>query len=394
MEKEYKVDLLDYLVILVKWKKLLIFVLIPTLVISYLAIYFLIDEQYDADALIVPADDQSLGGISSLLSGLGNNLPFDIGGSTTNQDMNLYNTIIYSRTNLMNIIDKFDLVNVYNLNKKDKDYIEQALRILGNSINANETENMAYQIEVRAKSPDLAANITNYIVDLLINKIIELRTQKSKNNRIFLEDRISEIRANLTASEDSLQAFQKKSGIIYPEEQFKGIVTAYTELETNLITKQIQKSIIEELKGKDSPSAKNLELEVTKFENKLKEMKRKGDTEGVIPSLKNLPENATDYVRYYREVEINNAILQFITPLYEQAKIEEKKDIPSLQVIDYAVPPAKKSFPPRTIFTLLITFAIFLITFIFILFKENEKLQSSDKMLYIKKNLLRWKSTV
>ncbi len=394
MEKENKVDLLDYLVILVKWKKLLILILIPTLVISYLAIYFLIDEQYDADALIVPADDQSLGSISSLLSGLGNNLPFDIGGSTTNQDMSLYNTIIYSRTNLMNIIDKFDLVNVYNLNKNDKDYIEQALKILGNSINANETENMAYQIEVRAKSPDLAANITNYIVDLLINKIIELRTQKSKNNRIFLEDRISEIRENLTASEDSLQAFQKKSGIIYPEEQFKGIVTAYTELETNLITKQIQKSIIEELKGKDSPSAKNLELEVAKFENKLREMKRKGDTEGVIPSLKNLPENATDYVRYYREVEINNAILQFITPLYEQAKIEEKKDIPSLQVIDYAVPPAKKSFPPRTIFTLLITFVIFLITFIFILFKENEKLQSSDKMLYIKKNLFRWKSTV
>ena len=197
MEKENKVDLLDYLVILVKWKKLFILILISTLVISYLAIYFLIDEQYDADALIVPAEDQSLGGISSLLSGLGNNLPFDIGnmgGGTTSQDMNLYYTIIYSRTNLMKIIDKFDLVSVYDLNKKDKDYLEQALRILGNSIKANETDNMAYQIEVRASSPELAANITNYIVELLINKIIELRTQKSRNNRIFLENRIAEIR--------------------------------------------------------------------------------------------------------------------------------------------------------------------------------------------------------
>ena len=249
---------------------------------------------------------------------------------------------------------------------------------------------MAYQIEVRASSPELAANITNYIVELLINKIIELRTQKSRNNRIFLENRIAEIRTNLTASEDSLMVFQKKSGIIYPEEQFKGIVTAYSELETNLITKQIQKAIMEELKGKDSPSAQSLELEVTKFENKLREMRLKGDTEGIIPSLKTLPENATDYVRYYREVEINNAILQFITPLYEQAKIEEKKDIPSLQVIDYAVPPAKKSFPPRTIFTLLITFVIFLITFIFILIKENKNLQDSVKMEYIKNNIFKW----
>ena len=188
--------------------------------------------------------------------------------------------------------------------------------------------------------------------------------------------------------------FQKKSGIIYPEEQFKGIVTAYSELETNLITKQIQKAIMEELKGKDSPSAQSLELEVTKFENKLKEMRLKGDTEGIIPSLKTLPENATDYIRYFREVEINNAILEFITPLYEQAKLEEKKDIPSLQVIDYAVPPAKKSFPPRTIFTILITMSVFFIAFIFILLKENKNLQSSEKMNYIKENIFKWNKII
>jgi len=186
--------------------------------------------------------------------------------------------------------------------------------------------------------------------------------------------------------------FQKRSGIIEPEEQFKGMVTAYTELETDLITKQIEKSIMEELRGKDSPQARNLELAVAKFENRLKEMRKKGDTEGLIPPLQSLPENATNYVRFFREVEINNAILEFITPLYEQAKLEEKKDIPSLQVIDYAVPPAKKSFPPRTIFTILNTIVIFLITFIFILFKENERLQSSVKMQYIKKNFFKWRS--
>ena len=133
MEKENKVDLLDYLVILVKWKKLFILILISTLVISYLAIYFLIDEQYDADALIVPAEDQSLGGISSLLTGLGNNLPFDIGnmgGGTTSQEMNLYNTIIYSRTNLDKVIKKFDLIKVYKLDKDDPEYMEKAVKIL------------------------------------------------------------------------------------------------------------------------------------------------------------------------------------------------------------------------------------------------------------------------
>ncbi|MCH7770453.1 MAG: hypothetical protein IIA49_05465, partial [Bacteroidetes bacterium] len=77
----------------------------------------------------------------------------------------------------------------------------------------------------------------------------------------------------------------------------------------------------------------------------------------------------------------------------EQAKIEEKKDIPTLQVIDDAIPPAKKSFPPRTILTLLITFSVFLVAFIFILMKENKNLQSSEKMRYIKENMFRWRSS-
>ncbi|MDX1373369.1 MAG: Wzz/FepE/Etk N-terminal domain-containing protein, partial [Nitrososphaeraceae archaeon] len=109
MENEKKINLLDLLVILVKWKKVLILILLPAMVLIYLAIYFIIEEQFDANAIIIPAEDQTLGGFSAILGDLGNNLPFDIGGSIPSQEMSLYNTIIYSRSNLENVINKFDL---------------------------------------------------------------------------------------------------------------------------------------------------------------------------------------------------------------------------------------------------------------------------------------------
>jgi uncharacterized protein involved in exopolysaccharide biosynthesis len=303
----------------------------------------------------------------------------------------MYNTIIYSRTNLQNIIDKFDLYKVYKLSPEVKDYKKKAIEALSGSISASETEFSAYEIKVRANSPQLSADITNYIVLLLNKKLIELRTEKSKNNRMFLEDRVAEIRSNLTNSEDSLMRYQEQSGILAAEDQVRGLIETYTTLETELITKQIEQSIIEKLRGKNSPQFETVNMEVIEYEQRLEEMKRKGGPSGLIPALNSLPEKVINYFRLLREVEINSAILEFILPLYEQAKIEEKKDIPTLQVIDDAIPPAKKSYPPRTIITLVITFGVFIISFFFILIKENQNWQQSEKFLFIRKNLFRWK---
>ncbi|MCH8034634.1 MAG: hypothetical protein IH950_12885 [Bacteroidetes bacterium] len=392
MAEEKKIDLLDYFVILVKWKKFLIALLFPFMIITYLGIYFLIEEQFDSSALLVPSEDASIGGIAGLFGNFGANLPFDIGAGSS-PEMNMYNTIIYSRTNLQNIIDKFDLYKIYKLTPEVKDYKKKAIEALSGNISANETEFSAYELTVRANSPQLSADIANYIIKLLNEKLIELRTQKSKNNRIFLGERVEEIRQNLRNAEDSLMIFQEESGILEPEEQFKGIVTAFTTLETELITKQIQKSILEKLRGNNSPQVETIIIEVNEFKKRLEEIKKYGNPDGVILSIESMPENAMNYYRLFREVEINSKILEFVLPLYEQAKIEEKKDIPTLQVIDDAIPPAKKSFPPRTILTLLITFSVFLVAFIFILMKENKNLQSSEKMRYIKENMFRWRSS-
>ncbi len=99
MAEDKKIDLLDYFVILVKWKKFLVALLFPIMIVSYLAIYFLIEEQFDSSALLVPAEDTSMGGIAGLIGNYGANLPFDIGAGSS-PEMNMYNTIIYSRTNL------------------------------------------------------------------------------------------------------------------------------------------------------------------------------------------------------------------------------------------------------------------------------------------------------
>ncbi|MGA7836977.1 MAG: Wzz/FepE/Etk N-terminal domain-containing protein [Ignavibacteriaceae bacterium] len=392
MAEDNKVDLLDYLVILVKWKKLLLVVCIISLIVSYLAIYFFVDKKYESTSLLLPSNVENSGSILSGLSSL-KSLPFDIGGLTTNSDVDLYNSIIYSRSLLDQVIKKFDLVKIYKVDTTDIDYFEQVLKRLRNDVNADiNDDGVTYIITTAAPSPQLSADIDNFIVKLLNDRVIELKIKKSKENKQFLEARVNEIKDSLKYSENQLKLFQEKTGMFEAENQTKAILEQLAEFQAQLAEKQTQYSVYKEIYGENSPQALNAKIIAGKFEAKLKNIESGRDSSVSLLSLNKLPQNALNYFRLFRDVQIYTNILEFELPLYEQARIQEKKDIPILQVIDYAIPPAKKSFPPRVLFASLITIVILLFVFIYILLLENEKLANSEKFKFIKTNLFKWKT--
>jgi uncharacterized protein involved in exopolysaccharide biosynthesis len=55
----------------------------------------------------------------------------------------------------------------------------------------------------------------------------------------------------------------------------------------------------------------------------------------------------------YREIEIQYKILQFVTPLFEQAKVEEQRSTPSVVVLDYASVPERKAKPKLSLYLLM-----------------------------------------
>src|SRR5690606_17117154 len=133
--------------------------------------------------------------------------------------------------------------------------------------------------------------------------------------------------------------------------------------------KQVELSVFEKIYGKNSPQTNAARIAANQFAEKINEMKR-GKEDNLIVGTKSLPEKAMNYLRNYRDVEIYNAMLEFIIPLYEQARFEEQKDIPILQVIDYAVPPVKRAYPQRTIMSVAIALAITLLVMFYIIMTE------------------------
>jgi uncharacterized protein involved in exopolysaccharide biosynthesis len=95
--------------------------------------------------------------------------------------------------------------------------------------------------------------------------------------------------------------------------------------------------------------------------------------------FKDVPELGLQYLRLYRDYEIQNKLLEFILPLYEQAKIEEQRDVPVVQVLDRAVPPEKKARPFRTLIVVSV-FASALTLFVVLSF-INESFLKREKIL-------------
>lgn len=392
MPEKKNFGFLDFLVILVKWKKFFISLFIISMVLSYLAIYFFVDARYNASALLLPSGEENSTGFNGLLQNL-TSIQGNLGQLTSSSDVDMYNSIINSRSVLEKVISKFDLIKVYKMDTTAVDYKEQTLKALRGNIDADlNDDGMTYHITVTAPKPELAADMTNFIIKLLNSKIIELKSKKSKDNRIYLGKRVDEVKDSLKFAENKMRKFQEKTGMFSAEDQTKALLEQLANLQATLASKQVELSVFKKLYGVNSAQVYNSRIAVNEFEKKLRNLSSGKDTLTALLSINELPERILRYFRLYRDIQIYTNILEFELPLFEQAKFAEQKDVPILQVIDTAIPPAKRSYPKRVITAFIISMGIFMLAFIFVYIRENENLMSNEKFTYVRHNILKWKS--
>jgi capsule polysaccharide export protein KpsE/RkpR len=385
MAEDRGLDILDYLLFVVRWKKLLLSLGLAVAVLTYLGVYVLIPEEFEATATIVPAEDTSLGALSALMRNF-SSLPMGLGGAKKTTEMDRYTTIIMSRSTVEGMIDHFRLDTLYRFENR-----EAAVKAVRKMITTTITMENAYELKVRARRPQLAADLTNYLVRRVNDKIVELNVGKSHDNRLFLEQRYAEIRQDLQRAEDSLKVFQQKYGVFEAKEQVRSTLAALTKLESEQAVKQVELALVKNVYGTSSPQYANAHVSLAEFTSKLEDLRKGRDPASLLIPIDKIPAQGLAYFRLFRRVEIGNKLLEFIIPLYEQAKFEEKKDTPILQVIDDAVPPLKKAYPQRLFLTLVITVAAMLITLLALILREVVRGSASPRVALLRAEAFRFR---
>jgi tyrosine-protein kinase Etk/Wzc len=361
------VNVWHYLQILMHWRRFLV-VNVGIIVAITVAITLLMPNRYRSTASVLAPKQES--GMGSAISQLTKDfLPGGMLGKLgANQGAYNYLAILNSRRAKEAVVRKFDLTTIY---QSKNGSVERAVRELEGYCSFDLGENGDVIVSVTDEDPKRAAAMTNHFVETLNTISVELSTQEAKNNRLFLEKRYNQARDDMRAVEDSMKAFQKRHGIYAMPEQTKAAIEGAAELQAQATVAEVELDIIRRSLGPDNPEARLKETEIRALGDKLRTMKFGSgssdlrDADMFIP-FKDVPELGMQYLRLYREYEIQNRIQQLVIPMYEQAKVEEQKTTPVVLVLDAGVPSEKKDAPKRMFIVLAAAIMGFLVFSFFV----------------------------
>lgn len=361
------ISIVDIILIILKYKKRILLSSLFVCIISVVFYFFVLDLIYFSSASIKSSTKTSFG-----ISGF-ENLP-DIGGleglsggSKSTKELALYEEILNSRRCLEPLIIKFNIMQ-----RDEYDFLEDAIKDFKKNrllIDMDRTSGIL-NVGVYDKDKELAKQMVEFLLDEL-NKInIELNITNAKNNREFIEKRYYLAKEDLSKSEDSLKSFQMIYGVA-PDLKIKAAAQSVFALESELKAEEVKLDVIKQILSSDQPEVKTQEIKVKSLQNKIQEIQTSTDVNDFL-SLGNSPNIALSYLRLERAVEIQQKILTFILPLYEQSKIEEKRETPTIILLEKPYVAERKAKPKRLTMVIVITFAAFLFISISVVLYETQ----------------------
>lgn len=343
----------------------------------FLILWLIYPRTYRADVSVMPPEKQEgFGGISSLLSG-GNFSSILTGGMATATSQ-LYVEILKSRSAALYVVDKLNLTKLYDAD----DRIEAAEKLL-DRLHTDISKEGIITLNVDVKSTlvpmlfsdedslkELSARISNTYIAALdsINK--EKLSSKAKSARQYIQEQIVQTKALLDSAETALMEFQSKNKAIAMTDQIKAAIEGSAQLKTEIIKTEIELGLIKTDAGESNRLYTSLNKKLQELREQYSNFEN-GSADYLL-AFKDVPVLGKKLAGLYREVRIQNEVYVLLQQQYYQEKIQENKDIPTIQILDEAIPPKKKSEPKIVLSTFTGLVLIMIISiFIILISKKN-----------------------
>jgi capsule polysaccharide export protein KpsE/RkpR len=328
-------------------------------------IVIFIPNQYRAVTRLMPPDSQSASGLGLLaamaskagtgggVSGFSGGIGSDLLGVKSSGA--LFVGIVSSQTVQDRVIHEFDLQRIYGDSK-----IEDARNDLAQHTDvAEDRKSGIITIGATDRDAKRAAAMAHAYVDELDRLVAQVSTSAARRERIFLEERLKTVKAELDSTAKNFSNFASKNTAIDIPAQGKAMVEAAANLQGRLIAAQAELSGLQQIYTNNNVRVRAAEARVKELQQKLNELGR-GDPaddskeeNALYPSIRRLPVLGVTYADLFLQTKIQATVYELLTQQYETAKVQEAKEIPSVKVLDAAVAPTKKSFPPRLLLTIL-----------------------------------------
>jgi uncharacterized protein involved in exopolysaccharide biosynthesis len=328
--------------------------------LASILIALLIPARYQSLTRLMPPDSQSASGIGMLAAMAGKSGAAGLGGLAgdllgVKSSGALFVGILGSETVQDRLIDEFHLMKIYHDRK-----IEDARKDLAERTDVSEDRKSGIiTIGVTDHDPNRAAGMAKAYVGELDRLVAQVSTSSARRERIFLEGRLEKVKGDLDSAAKNFSQFASKNSAIDIPAQGKAMVEAAAVLQGQLIAAQAELSGLEQIYTDNNVRVRSVQARVNELQKKLNEIGSAGTPGGsqgensLYPSIRKLPLLGVTYADLFRQTKIQETVYELLTQQYELAKVQEAKEIPTVKVLDPAIVPTKRSFPPRLVIMLL-----------------------------------------
>ena len=297
--------------------------------------------------------NDSLGGLATSL----------IGGHTNSA---LFVELLRSSSVTGPLIERFELQRAY-----FKRYRVDAAKVLARRTTiVQDKKSGVITLSVKDTDPRRARDLAQAYLDQLNILVNRTNTSPAHQEKMFIERRVQQVKRDLDNAQEAMSEFSSTHATIDLKEQTRATVESQAMLEGELIAAESELQSLQQLYGDSNIRVRSVEAKIASLK---KEVGKMEGTSAPLPTsansvqaadksylpLRQVPRLAIPYANLYRELHIQETLYDLLTQQYEVARIQEAKDIPSVNVIDVPGIPEKKSFPPRTLLTLVLTLIFF-----------------------------------
>ena len=347
-----EVTLFDYWQVISK-RKWGIIALCGVMTAGTLVVSFVLPKIYESTATLLPQLESNSGlgmGLGALLSSSGagtaaQSLGISLPGSPATPT-DIFTAMLKSRIMADDIIRQFNLMEHYEAKTMHDARVglEGATRIVV-------TKEKVIKVAVEDRDPQLASDIANFYVSNLDRLNQTLSVSKARENRKFIEQRVAETQTALVKVEDALKEFQTQNRTVAIEAQSKAMIEATAMIQAQIMAQEVQLQVMGSYLSSNNPEIARVQSSISELRKQLQIMetgksgKERLPGDRLRPAITSVPTLALEYGRLARDLKVQETLYALLISQYEQAKLTEARDTPTVQVLDPAIPAERKSRP-------------------------------------------------
>jgi tyrosine-protein kinase Etk/Wzc len=381
-----QISLLDLLIVVAERKRTVLWITIASAILAVI-VSLILPKKYTATVTLLPPQQSS--SLSAQLAsqfGAFAGVSALTGTSLLRNPNDVFVGMLQSRTVEDGMIQHFGLMQEYH-----EKYLIDTRRKLEHyaEIDGKGKDNLIH-ISVEDRDPQRAADLANGYVDQFRALSQHLAITEAQQRRLFFEEQLKQANQNLADAEQALEMTEQKTGLIQLPSQAQALIESAAALRAQIAAKEVQIQGMQTYATGQNAQVVEAQQELDGLRAQLAKLGGRGDNpDSLIVPKGQMTAAGVEYIRRLRDVKYYETVFDILARQFEVAKLDEAREGATIQVIDPAIPPDKRSFPKRGLIVVAATFAGFIVAIFWVLWQAALDRMKGDPETSPKLSLLR-----